>query len=66
MVDESRVGALYGATLIEVCRRDGEFMIRPRDPDLPNRNGYTGTPRFPASAASVARGTFVAFDEPGP
>ncbi len=34
VVDESGVGALYGSTLIEVCRRDGQFMIRPRDPDL--------------------------------
>jgi uncharacterized protein (DUF1684 family) len=65
-VDERGMAALDGTTLIEVCRRDGQFMIRPRDPDHPNRTGYAGTPTYPASAAWVAEGTFVAYDEPRP
>ena len=65
-VDERGMAALDGTTLIEVCRRDGQFMICPRDPDHPNRTGYAGTPTYPASAAWVAEGTFVAYDEPGP
>ncbi len=66
VVDERGIGATSGTRLIEVCRRDGQFMIRPRDPDHANRTGYTGTPTYPASVRWVAHGMFVPYDEPRP
>lgn len=63
-VHERGYEAKCNDVLIEVSRRDGQFMIRPRDPDNVVRTGYLGTPTYPPNSRWVANGTFIAFDAP--
>lgn len=61
---ELTVGA--GAAVIEIARRGGYDVLRPRDPANPVLTGYTGTPAYPADEKWVVPGTFVAYDVPRP
>ncbi len=63
-VDESGFLATFADIVVEVCRRDDELMIRPRDPKNPTRSGYAGTPTFPPSIRWVVDGTFEPLDAP--
>jgi len=65
-VDELGIAARFGDALVEVGRRDGHFMIRPRHPDHGIRANYAGTPTYPPSVDWVVRGSFVAYDAPRP
>jgi uncharacterized protein len=62
-VDEEGQQATFDDRLVEVCRRDGQFMIRPRDPNNPVRTGYTGTPTYPPTIEWAVKGTFRSYDE---
>jgi uncharacterized protein (DUF1684 family) len=63
-VDDVGVGASFGDVLIEVCRRDGTYMIRPRDPKNEVRMSYAGTPTYPVNSEWVTSGDFIPYDEP--
>jgi hypothetical protein len=65
-VDENGIIAHFGESIVEVCRRDGNFMIRPRNPDNEVRLRYAGTPTYPPSTEWVARGTLEPYAEPRP
>ncbi|MFG3558349.1 DUF1684 domain-containing protein [Micromonospora sp. NPDC047557] len=56
---------IEGAVL-EVARRGGHDILRPRRPDHPLRVGYRGTPTYPPHPRWVLRGRFVPFDSPRP
>jgi uncharacterized protein (DUF1684 family) len=58
--------ATAGDTVVEVARRGGHDVVRPRHPDHPLRVRYTGTPTFPPDPRWVAEGRYVPFDEPRP
>jgi uncharacterized protein (DUF1684 family) len=62
-VDEEGQWATFDDRLVEVCRRDGQFMIRPRDPNNPVRTGYKGTPTFPPNIEWLVNGTFRSYEE---
>ncbi|HXC18542.1 MAG TPA: DUF1684 domain-containing protein [Acidimicrobiales bacterium] len=63
-VDESGVTARFADAIVEVARRDGNFMIRPRHPDHVVRADYRGTPTYPPSAEWVITGTLRPSDAP--
>ena len=63
-VDENGELASFGDAVVEVSRRDGHFMIRPRHPDNPVRTSYGGTPSYPASTAWVVTGKMITYDVP--
>jgi len=63
-IDEHGARASFGDAIVEIARRDGHVMIRPRHPDHDVRTRYAGTPTFPPSTDWVARGKFVRFGEP--
>lgn len=65
-VDEHGKRASFGDAIVEVAHRDGNFMIRPRDPNHEVRRRYSGTPTYAASTDWVAIGTLVPYDEPRP
>jgi uncharacterized protein (DUF1684 family) len=65
-VDEHGTPASFGNAIVEVARRDGSFMIRPRDPNHEVRRRYSGTPTYAASIDWVASGTLDPYDEPRP
>jgi uncharacterized protein (DUF1684 family) len=61
-VDEQGQQATFGDRLVEVCRRDGAFMIRPRDPNNPARVDYAGTSAYPPREEWSVAGTFHQYE----
>ncbi|MFF2030880.1 DUF1684 domain-containing protein [Arthrobacter sp. NPDC058192] len=55
-----------GDTVIEVAKRGGRFVVRPRHPLNPLLTGYRGTPTYAPSSEYSAPGIFVPFAEPRP
>ncbi|GAA1624330.1 DUF1684 domain-containing protein [Actinoplanes couchii] len=51
---------------IEIAKRGGYDVVRPRDPASPVLAAYTGTPAFPADEKWQVTGRYVPFDEPQP
>jgi uncharacterized protein (DUF1684 family) len=63
-VDEIGTRASFGDAIVEVCRRDRRFMIRPRHPDHVVRTSYLGTPTYPLSIEWVVTGALIPYDPP--
>ncbi|MEU7588610.1 DUF1684 domain-containing protein [Micromonospora sp. NPDC049230] len=63
-----RAGVIAGIDggVLEVARRGGHDILRPRRPDHPLRVGYRGTPTYPPDRRWVLSGRFVPFDSPRP
>jgi uncharacterized protein (DUF1684 family) len=60
------VNAVWGDAVIEVAKRGGHDIVRPRHPNNPLRTAFRGTPAFAPEAKWVVRGRYVAFEEPRP
>jgi len=58
--------ATYGDTVLEVAKRGGHDILRPRHPDHPLRTAFHGTPAYAPDPRWVVEGRYVAFDEPRP
>ncbi|MER6587001.1 DUF1684 domain-containing protein [Micromonospora chalcea] len=52
--------------VLEVARRGGRDILRPRRPDHPLRTRYRGTATFPPAERWVLQGRFVPFERPRP
>lgn len=53
-----------GDTVVELAKRGGEHIVRPRHPGNPLLTGYSGTPAFEPDPEFKVAGTFVPFAEP--
>jgi uncharacterized protein len=60
------VTAVFGDAVVEVARRGGSDIVRPRHPDSAVLAGYTGTPAYPADPRWRVTGHYVPFAEPRP
>ncbi|WP_019629791.1 DUF1684 domain-containing protein [Actinomadura atramentaria] len=60
------VTALWGEAAIEVAKRGGRDIVRPRHPDNPLRLAFEGTPGYDFDPRWVVTGRYVAFDAPRP
>src|SRR3954468_22839066 len=60
------VTAAFGDAVVEVARRGGSDVVRPRHPDHSVLREYPGTPAYPADPRWVVAGRYVPFDEPRP
>jgi uncharacterized protein len=60
------VNPLAGDAVIEVAKRGGSDVVRPRHPDSPVLAAYTGTPAYEPDQRWRLTGTYVPFDEPRP
>jgi hypothetical protein len=60
------VGAVAGDALIEVARRGGHDIVRPRHPGHPLRTGFAGVPVYPPDPRWVIPARYTAFAEPRP
>lgn len=58
------VEAVFGDAVIEVAKRGGSDLIRPRHPENPLRLAFTGTPAYEPSPEWAVAGRYVPFDEP--
>jgi uncharacterized protein (DUF1684 family) len=56
----------WGDAELEVARRGGNDILRPRHPSHPTLVNYPGTPVYPPNRRWVTEGRFVPFDEPKP
>src|SRR6516162_4674415 len=60
------VNAVWGDAVIEVARRGGNDIVRPRHPDNPLRTEFRGTPTYAPDPRWVVTGRYVPFAEPRP
>jgi uncharacterized protein len=60
------VNAVAGDAVIEVAKRGGYDIVRPRHPENPLRVAFRGTPTYPPDARWAVVGRYVPFDEPRP
>ena len=60
------VNAVWGEAVIEVAKRGGHDIVRPRHPDAELRTTFTGTPAYAPDPRWVVRGRYLPFDEPRP
>jgi uncharacterized protein (DUF1684 family) len=56
----------FGDSVVEVARRGGSDVVRPRHPDSRVLAAYSGTPAYPADSRWVVTGRYVPFDQPRP
>ncbi|MFJ2157223.1 MULTISPECIES: DUF1684 domain-containing protein [unclassified Streptomyces] len=60
------VDAVWGDAVIEVAKRGGNDIVRPRHPDAPLRTEFAGTPAYAPDPRWVVQGRYTAFDAPRP
>ena len=60
------VNAVAGSAVIEVAKRGGHDIVRPRHPENPLRTEFTGTPAYAPDTRWVATGRYLPFDQPHP
>ena len=56
----------FGDAMVEVAKRGGSDVVRPRHPDSPVLAAYPGTPAYPADPRWAVTGRYVPFAEPQP
>jgi uncharacterized protein (DUF1684 family) len=66
LAERGGLNLISGDTVIEVAKRGGEYIVRPRNPDNGLLRGYQGTPAYSPDAAYAVRGTYVPFGVPRP
>ncbi|MCM3302928.1 DUF1684 domain-containing protein [Streptomyces pseudogriseolus] len=66
LAERASVNAVWGDAVIEVARRGGQDVVRPRHPDHPLRTAFTGTPAYAPDPRWRLTGTYVPFPEPRP
>ncbi|GAA3599713.1 DUF1684 domain-containing protein [Klugiella xanthotipulae] len=66
LAEGTGVNLRAGDIVVEVARRGGRYIVRPRHPRNPLRVNYTGTPTFEPSAAWRVAGRYVPFARPRP
>jgi uncharacterized protein len=64
--ERGSVNAVWGDAVLEVAKRGGHDILRPRHPDNPLRLAYRGTPAYPPDPRWRVAGRFVPFDQPRP
>ncbi|GGL92464.1 hypothetical protein GCM10010129_40250 [Streptomyces fumigatiscleroticus] len=64
--ERGSVDAVWQDAVIEVARRDGQDLIRPRHPRHPLRTAFTGTPAYAPDPRWVVTGRYTPFAEPRP
>lgn len=55
-----------GHTVIELAKRGGRYVVRPRHPLNPLLTGYRGTPAYAPTPEYAISGIFIPFAEPRP
>ncbi|WP_027344645.1 DUF1684 domain-containing protein [Hamadaea tsunoensis] len=66
IAERGSVYARWKNAVIEVARRGGYAIVRPRHPDSPVLSAYRGTPAYEPDPRWVVAGRFVPFTEPRP
>src|SRR5215469_17707573 len=64
--ERGSVNAVWGDAVIEVAKRGGNDIVRPRHPDNPLRTAFRGTPAYQPDPRWAVAGRYVPFDAPRP
>ncbi|HEX7659731.1 MAG TPA: DUF1684 domain-containing protein [Pseudonocardiaceae bacterium] len=64
--ERGSVNATAGDAVIEVAKRGGHDILRPRHPENSLRTEFTGTPSYPPQPTWVVSARYVPFDQPRP
>jgi uncharacterized protein len=62
--ERGQVSATSGDAVIEVARRGGHLIVRPRHPGHPIRTGYAGTPAYAPDPRWAIEGRYLPYDAP--
>jgi uncharacterized protein (DUF1684 family) len=60
------INASFGDAVVEVAKRGGFDIIRPRHPEHPLRVDFAGTPAYAPDSRWAVVGRYIPFDEPRP
>ncbi|MFJ1754859.1 DUF1684 domain-containing protein [Kitasatospora sp. NPDC088134] len=66
IAERDSVYVTAGDALVEVARRGGRDLVRPRHPDHPPVREFTGTPAYPADPRWALTGRYLPFEAPRP
>ncbi|ATL84385.1 DUF1684 domain-containing protein [Streptomyces solisilvae] len=64
IAERDSVYAGYGDAVIEIAKRGGHDIVRPRHPGNPLRTAFTHTPAYAPDPRWVRAGRYLPFDEP--
>ncbi len=64
--ERASVNAVWGDAVIEVAKRGGNDIIRPRHPGNPLRTAFHGTPAYQPDPRFAVTARYVPFAEPRP
>ena len=64
IAERDGINLTAGDTVVELAKRGGEYIVRPRHPGNPLLREYRGTPAYAPDPAFAVEGTFVPFAEP--
>jgi uncharacterized protein len=64
--ERGSVSAVWKDAVIEVAKRGGNDIVRPRHPGNPLRTAFRGTPAYPPHPRWALAGRYVPFAEPRP
>jgi uncharacterized protein (DUF1684 family) len=64
IAEREGINLTSGETVVELAKRGGAYIVRPRHPENALLTGYTGTPAYEPNRAYVVIGAFVPFDVP--
>ena len=62
--ERGQVNPTSGDAAIEVAKRGGNLIVRPRHPDNPLRTGYAGTEAYAPDPHWVVKGRYLPYDAP--
>jgi uncharacterized protein (DUF1684 family) len=66
LAERTGVDVVWGDAVIEVAKRGGQDIVRPRHPDAPLRTAFAGTPAYAPDPRWSVTGRYVPFDVPRP
>jgi uncharacterized protein (DUF1684 family) len=66
IAERDGINLTAGAAVVELAKRGGEYIVRPRHPENPLLSQYRGTPAYAPDRRFAVDGRIVAFDEPRP
>jgi len=64
IAERAGVNAHAGDAVIEIARRGGQLIVRPRHPDTAFRAAYSGTPTYRPDPGWCVAARFLPFDQP--
>jgi uncharacterized protein len=64
--ERASIMTVWGDAVIEVAKRGGNDIVRPRHPDNPLRTAFAGTPAYPPHPRWSVTARYVPFERPRP